>query len=382
LIADTRLVLRLYWQPAAAMSDILDRGSLLFTSVALLVVSWALAYSIPGLSFSFYAPLLVLAVFYVPGILPIGSLIGRIAGGFGASFQRDYGPLLTCVAAAWTSASLPLLAIAWFRPQLFVAAAGLACLWFAVLMFFAARTVFGAGNGAALAIVCLSWIPLAGAYFLWGPLSYLLRWLASPFFLFYAFYYLRGEFGNLGAGLRSRQSFRRNLEAAAVNPHDGDAQYQLGLIYQQRRQCTEAIRRFGNAVAIDPAQTDAHFQLGRIAREQGRLKDALAHFQTVVDQDPRHSQSEIIRELGALYLTARQYEHASHQLAEYTVRRPYDAEGLFYYGQALEGLGKLQDAREVYDRASEAVGLTPPYLRRFAAKWGRLARKQKGKLAA
>jgi hypothetical protein len=29
------------------------------------------------------------------------------------------------------------------------------------------------------------------------------------------------------------------LEAAAVNPHDGDAQYQLGLIHQQRRQYSE-----------------------------------------------------------------------------------------------------------------------------------------------
>jgi hypothetical protein len=64
-----------------------------------------------------------------------------------------------------------------------------------------------------------------------------------PFLLFFVFYYLRGEFANLGAGLRSWQHFRRMLEAAAVNPHDGDAQYQLGLIYQQRRQYTEAIER-------------------------------------------------------------------------------------------------------------------------------------------
>ena len=186
--------------------------------------------------------------------------------------------LLTCTAAAWAAAILPLLPVAWFLPQFLVAASGLAYLYFAVLIFFAVRTVFGTGNGAAIAIVCLSWIPLVAAYFVWSPLRYLLGWLASPFFLFYIFYFLRGEFGNLGAGLRSRQSFRRNLEAAALNPHDGEAQYQLGLIYQQRRQFTEAIRRFQNAVAIDPSHTDAHFQLGRIAREQGRLKDALGIF--------------------------------------------------------------------------------------------------------
>ena len=263
---------------------------------------------------------------------------------------------------------------------MFVYVAGAAYLYFAVLMFFAVRTVFGTGNGTALAVVCLSWVPLVAAAFLWGPLRYLLRWLASPFFLFFAIYYLRGEIGSLGAGLRSRQNFRRMLEAAAVNPHDGEAQYQLGLIYQQRRQYATAIERFKNAVAIDRSEIDAHFQLGRIAREQGRLKDALAHFQTVVDLNEKHSQSEVFREIGAVYIAARQYDDACHQLAQYVERRPYDPEGLFFYGQGLEGLGRTAEAREIYQRATEAARTAPQYRRRFTAKWSRLAQKQLRKL--
>jgi tetratricopeptide (TPR) repeat protein len=231
-------------------------------------------------------------------------------------------------------------------------------------------------------VVCLSWIPVVGASFLWGPLHFLLRWLASPFFLFYAYYYLGSEIGNLGAGLRSGQNFRRMLNAAALNPHDGEAQYQLGLIYQQRRNYTEAIERFRKAVAIDPGETDAHFQLGRIAREQGRLADALAHFQMVMDQNDKHSQSEILRELGAVYLTARQYQDAQRFLAEYIERRPYDPEGLYYLGQALEGLGRPGEAREAYMRAAEAVSTAPRYRRRVVAKWSRLAQKQIRKLAS
>jgi tetratricopeptide (TPR) repeat protein len=356
------------------MSDVLDRGSLAFASLAVLAVSLILGRALAGLSF--YLPLLILAVFYVPGVLGISALAGRITGSLRIGFQRDYVPMLTCVASAWTAANLPLLPVAWFLPRLFVAASGVAYLYFAVLIFFAVRTVFGTGNGAAIAVVCLSWIPLVAAYFVWGPLRYLLSWLASPFILLYVLYYLRSELPNLTTGLRSRQNFRRNLEAAAVNPHDGEAQYQLGLIYQQRRQFTEAIRRFQNAVAIDPSQVDAHFQLGRIAREQGRMKDALAHFQTVVNLDERHSQSEILRELGALYISARQFEDARHELAEYVERRPFDPEGLYHYGQALEGLGKTKEAREAYNRAAEAASLAPSYLSRVAARWSRLARKQ------
>ena len=376
-----KLLLRLFAQPSAAMGDVLDRGSLLFASVAVLVISYLEAHA--GLSFSFYAPLLVLAVFYAPGVLVLSKLLAGLGGGAGASFQRDYSPLLTCTAMAWTAANLPLAAAAWILPAfllLYIVIA--ACLYFAVLMFFAVRTVFGAGNGTAAAAVALSWIPLVAAAFLWGPLRYVLGWIASPFFLFFVIYFLWGEIGNLGAGLRRQQHFQRMLQTAAVNPHDGEAQYQLGLVYQHRHQYNEAVRRFQNAVAIDPSLTDGHFQLGRLAREQGRLRDALAHFQKVLDQDDRHSQSEILRELGAMYNSVRQYDDARQMLADYIERRPYDPEGLYHYGQALEGLKKPEQAREMYARAVEADRTAPRYRRRVTARWSRLAQKGLGRVRA
>jgi tetratricopeptide (TPR) repeat protein len=377
LIAQIKSLFRLFWQPSAAMNAILDRGSLLFASVAVLAVSLFLP------AVSFYTPLLLLALFYVPGVLLLSKLLAGLGGSLGTVFQRDYAPLLTCAAMAWTVANIPLLLAGRIFPiATFAVIAALAYLYFAVLIFFAVRTVFGTGNGAAVAVAGLSWMPLVAAFFLWGPLRFLLGWIASPFFLLFAFFFLRGEFGNLGAGLRARQRFHRMLEIAAINPHDADAQYQLGLIYEQRHQYTEAIQRFTNAVAIDPSETDAHFQLGTIARAQGRLKDALEHFQTVVDQDEQHHQSEVLRELGALYLANRQYEDARNELARYVERRPYDPEGLFYYGEALEGLGRTLEGRAMYERASEAARTAPRYMRPIVAKWSRLAQKQLGKLAA
>jgi tetratricopeptide (TPR) repeat protein len=282
---------------------------------------------------------------------------------------------------ALAAVEIPLAVAAWvLPPPVLVWLGGLALLYFAVLMFFAVRTVFGTGNWAAAGVVSLSWVPLLAAAFVWAPLRFLLGWLASPFFLFYAWYYLGGELGNLGAGLRNRQHFHRMLEIAAVNPHDGEAQYQIGLIYQRRRQYGEAIERFRRAIAIDPTQTDAHFQLGRIARQQGRLSDALAHFQTVVDQDERHSQSEVLRELGGIYLSVRQYQDARNELARYVERWPFDPEGLFYCGQALEGLGDAGEACSMYARAVEAASAAPRYLRRSTARWSRLAQKQIRKL--
>ena len=378
MVENIKLLLRLFLRPAAAMSDILDRGGLLFSVVAVVAVSLLLQHRFP---LSFYTPLLVLGAVYVPCSLLLSKMLARTGGSLGTVFQRDYAPLFTCTAMAWSAANLPLAAMAWLfpapaseLPALIVI--GAAYLYFLFLMFLAVRTVFGMENGPAVAVVCLSWIPLVAAAFLWGPLRSLLGWVASPFVLFYLYYYLRNEAGNLGAGLRSRQNFRRTLDAAAVNPHDAEAQYQLGLIYQQRRRFTEAIQRFQAAVAIDPAETDAHFQLGRIALQQGRLKDALTEFQIVLDLDEKHHQSEVLRELGALYNAAGQFEDARQELARYVERRPYDPEGLYYYGQSLEGLGRVEEAREMYERAAEAARTAPVYLRRSAAKWSRLAQKQ------
>ena len=309
--------------------------------------------------------------------------MGSLGGGFGTYFNATIRQLLTMQRDGVDCANIPVLIATRVIPvSSFLIPIGLAVLYFLVLMFFAVRTVFGTENWVAAVVIGLSWLPLVAAAFLWGPLRFLFGWIASPFFLFYAYYYLGGEIGNLGAGLRTRQNFRRMLDAAAVNPHDGEAQYQLGLIYQERRQYTEAIQRFKKAIEIDPGETDAHFQLGRIAREQGRRRDALQHFEIVLNQDEKHSQSEILRELGAVYLSAGQYEDARGFLEQYTAQRPYDPEGLYYNGQALEGLGRIAEARAKYEQAIEAARTAPRYRRRITAKWSRLAQKQLGKLGA
>jgi tetratricopeptide (TPR) repeat protein len=371
------LLLRVWTNPPAAMSAILDRGSLLFASVAVLVATAILNFAQPSLGAGFFMPLLILAAVYVPGVLMLGALLGGL-GGVGMVLQRDYSAMLTCAAMAMAAAEIPLAAMLQVLAPGVAAAA--ATLYFAVLMFFAVRTVLGIGNGTAAGIVALSWIPLVAVALLWGPLSFVLRLLASPFFLFYLWYYLGSEVSGLGNTLRRRQNFRRMLDAAAVNPHDGEAQYQLGLIHQQRRQYSEAVGRFRKAISIDPTLTDAHFQLGRIAREQGRAGEALAYFQTVVDQDERHSASEVLRELGAIYVAAGQFADARNELASYIERRPYDPEGLYYYGQTLEGLGDGAAAREMYVRAIDADGTAPRYRRRFTARWSRLAQKALGKM--
>ena len=114
MLENTKLLLLLFRRPSAAMSLILDRGSLLFSIASVVVLSWLLRSRFP---FSFYTPLLVLAVVYVPGALLLSKLLARTRGTPGTVFQRDYAPLFTCTAMAWSASNLPLAAVAWLFPR-------------------------------------------------------------------------------------------------------------------------------------------------------------------------------------------------------------------------------------------------------------------------
>jgi tetratricopeptide (TPR) repeat protein len=188
--------------------------------------------------------------------------------------------------------------------------------------------------------------------------------------------YLRGGIGDISFSLKQRQNFSRYLEAATINPRDAEAHYQLGLVNLRRRQFAEATERFKRAIEIDGNETDAYFQLGRIAREQNRLPEAIEYLGRVVEQDEKHAHSEVWREIGATYLSAGMYAEANDAFERYIERRPYDAEGLFYYGKTLNQLARSAEAQEMFRRCVEAVKTTPSYRRRQMAKWRKLAQAQ------
>lgn len=395
---NARLFLRLYTKPLDAIGGFMDSGSILYGIAAVLLVAFLLQMSLgvplpeirpsdplpagtpphlrPESTYSVFSPIVVLAMFYAPAVLLAITLIAGL-GSARWVFERDYSSLLTCASMAWAAAHLPVALALFVTPQLRTSYAWIpAYAYFAFLMTRVVRTVFGAEDSQAIGAVAISWLPLAAGLYYYREFGHFFRFLASPFLLYYAYIYFNSELRNFGSIFRNRQGLRRYLESCTVNPRDADAHYQIGLIHQQRRQYSEAIARFQQAVAIDPAETDAHFQLGRIARQEGRLANALTHFQTVVDQNEKHSSHEVWREVGALHLAAKQYQHARDELALFVEKRAFDPEGLFYYGQALAALGEVQPASAAFQRAVEAARTAPSYRRGPLSRWSRLAQKE------
>jgi Tfp pilus assembly protein PilF len=419
MIADNlKLFFLLYVRPRAALSGIIDEGSFFFGLAAVTVLS--VVSTIPslttlpsvlrerapaahhtssakgqetdgedepkmglpvvataaaaGFGVSTFMPVAGLVLLYVPAVVFVMTLLDRRAGSFGVALPRDYGQLAPCALMSWAAAQLPFVLVGLLAgPAVsgfaFWAASTLVpILYFLILMTLAVRLVYGVGPTPAFAA------SIIGAAAL--PFAPCLTVLASPFALYWAFVYLRGDIGDIQRLFGSRRSFRRHLEAATINPRDAEAHYQLGLIHQHRRQYTEAIARFEKAIEIDRSEIDAHYQLGRIAREQGRQADAIRHFEPVVAKDPKHSRHEVWREIGATYIEAGDFAHARPMLERYVENRPYDPEGLFWLGFALKKLGETEHAREMQARCIEASKTAPDYRKGELRHWRKRAQQE------
>ncbi|MEP6536141.1 MAG: tetratricopeptide repeat protein [Bryobacteraceae bacterium] len=378
-----KLFALLYYRPYAAFSRIVDQGSWVFGLAMVVLVSFVTPPYAGG--FGLMATVLGLAALFVPASILMATLFGG-AGGFGVALRRDYGPLLTCALMAWSGSHLftglvartilPGPAAAVILSSLNLLALAL----FAGGMWCAFSVLFGNSGGRTLLLVIASFgAVLAGTFVLsaFGPLT---SFIGFPLFWYFLYRNFSGEVGEIGASFRSRGHFRRQLEMAAINPHDADAHYQLGLIYQQRRQATEAMAEFERAVAIDPDETDAHFQLGRLARQQGRLDEALVHCEMAARQNDKHAFSEVWREIGAIHLEAGRVEQARECLAKFVARREYDPEGLYLLGETLRKGNRDAEAKEMFARTLEAVRTMPAYRRGQMRKWSSLAKGELKKL--
>jgi hypothetical protein len=365
-------VFQLYYRPSRALSTILDSGSLALAIAAAFLASFGIERSFrDGVT-----AVALLAILFAPACIAIIAVWDHL-GSVGVVLRRDYSPLLVCILMCWAAAGLPAVVVAFIAPALTLWIGLAAILYFAALGTIAIRTVFGTGMGTAAVTVLGGLAATVGGYFGYQTFGGVLSYFTSPLMLLWLYFLFRPNLDmvtGIGAGLRSKQKFRRHLDALTVNPRDSDAHYQLGLIYQQRRNYAEATSRFTKATEIDRSETDAHHQLGVIALEQKRYADARRHFAAALALDDKHSSSEAWRGLGAADLQLGQTELALAELQKYTDRREFDPEGLFWLGSALKKLGRTAEARDAFQRAVEAARTAPPHRRRFTAEWGRQAK--------
>lgn len=295
---------------------------------------------------------------------------------------RNYGSVLACLSMAWAAAKLPAVPLGFLRlnladdPPWAIWIIPATWVLFAIFAGFVFRTSLGArwpgafgvsvlGSGALLAGTALS----AGL----GGISYM---FASPWLLYMLWMRFGGSASALGDALHGSQNYRRSLEAISLNPHDADAQFQLGLIELQRRNFVKAEERFRAAIKIDASDADYFYHLGLVLKETAKHQEAHDLFERGVALNEKASNHEVLRELGYSQMELGHMEESIQTLDRYTNLRPYDPVGLVYYGQALRKAGSESDANASFEKAIEVWGTLPKWRAAELRSWERTARKE------
>ncbi len=298
-------------------------------------------------------------------------------GGVATILRRDYLPVLACHLLSYVAVLVPCAFLRILIAVPVVFSLPFFAIFSAYFLFLSAvslRAVMGTTNvHAAVATICGCGAAMLGGV-LYGFLGAGAYYLTSPFLLYYGYRFFQGDIQIIGSGLSSRQNLRRQLEVAKLNPRDWDAHLQIGLIQAQRRQFPEAEASFKRAIEIAPDEADAYIHLAKIMREQGRLEEALKALRTAASLDEKLSSSEVWRDLGAVALLADHPEEAQPALAKYVQRRPYDPEGLYWYGKVLKKLGQPAAAKEALEQSLEAAETAPSHQRGRLRKWASEAR--------
>ena len=201
---------------------------------------------------------------------------------------------------------------------------------------------------ALLIIIALS-VPgwLAGSRYAWR----FHRWMRA-----------QGEVGRL----------RRTL---AVNPHDVKARTDLGAILVRRGRFREARAELEQAMPRADDLPDANYALGLCLLHDGEVERGWQLVERALSLNPKFGYGEPYIKLGDFRAERGQWEQAAERYRQATGIHSSSVEGWVKLGQALEHLGKQEEARKALQEAIASYRNAPWYQRSEGRLWYGRARR-------
>jgi tetratricopeptide (TPR) repeat protein len=115
-----------------------------------------------------------------------------------------------------------------------------------------------------------------------------------------------------------------------------------------------ARRAFEAAAALDPQNLDASFQVGRVDVIEGRLTDALAKFLHVIDSSHK-THVPALFEAGCIYQELGRYDRAILTFRKVLDRDRTNVQAIVNVGRHLQAMGMRPEALGYYVRAAETA---------------------------
>ena len=161
-----------------------------------------------------------------------------------------------------------------------------------------------------------------------------------------------GAYFSIGDRERARADYQRVLE---LKPDESRAYLGLGAVYLEEERWEDALQALGAALHHDPNNAQAHSNRGLALMKLGRALDAKADLDVAVARDSKLS--EALGNRAVWYFENGLDASCLSDLEAALALRP-DPDYAFNRGLVLQRLGRLDDAREAFERAV-ALGADP-----------------------
>jgi len=170
-----------------------------------------------------------------------------------------------------------------------------------------------------------------------------------------------GAIASLGVDFARQQKYAEAAaayrNALSVNPHLAGIHLNLGLAEFKQGRFTQAITPLQKALATDPKSQQARTLLGMSYYGSGRFAEASKQLEVAAKADPGNM--ELLQILAQSCLWSKNYSCALDQFKAILQLNPDSASAHVLTGQALDGLGRTQEALVEFQAAAETSPREP-----------------------
>jgi len=170
-----------------------------------------------------------------------------------------------------------------------------------------------------------------------------------------------GAFAALGVDLARQQKYSDAVsayrKALTLNPRLPGIQLNLGLAEFKQGRFAQAVAPLQKALAADPKGQQARALLGMSYYGSGRFAEAAKHLEIAANADPDNA--ELRQVLAQSCLWAKNYDCALAQFKVILQLNPDSASAHVLTGEALDGLGRTQEALAEYQEAAKNAPFEP-----------------------
>jgi predicted Zn-dependent protease len=181
--------------------------------------------------------------------------------------------------------------------------------------------------------------------------------------------YITARIFRVPRAIQRWRTIRELRHAVALNPHDANAQADLGRLLVEAGDPARAVPHLEAAHARAPEVAETTYYLGAARLRLGDERGGRPLVEEALARDPRLGYGEPHLRLGDYYLERGQAAEALVHLERFAEVHASSVEGQYKLARACQALGDLKRARTALEEARRAYRGAPVFKRREERLW-------------